>query len=314
MKSVRVFAPATVANMGCGFDVMGMTLEGVGDTLTVSLSERRPENGKFGLTIENRSGVVLPSNIEENVVTPALRAMAEQWDEPLNVSVVIEHKILPGSGIGSSSASSAAAVFGLNYLLGRPFSEMDMIRFAMEGERLVSGGVAHADNAGPAVAGGIMLIRGYTPFDYVKIAPPRGLFTAVVHPHITVSTRESRAVMPREISVRDAVTQWGNVGGLVAGLLIEDLGLVGRSLCDVVAEPYRKHFIPGYDKLKEEIASHGALASNIAGSGPSVFALCQSLSIAREVGTVMGMHFREQDIECDVYIGSVSSQGARVVE
>lgn len=314
MKSIRVFAPATVANMGCGFDIMGMTLEGVGDTLTVSLSERKPETGSLGLTIENRSGVELPTDIEKNVITPALRAMAAEWGRPLNVSVVIEHKILPGSGIGSSSASSAAAVYGLNQLLGRPFGESDMIRFAMEGERLVSGGVAHADNAGPAIAGGVLLIRGYEPLDYVRINPPRGLYTAVVHPHITVSTRESRAVMPREISVRQAVTQWGNVAGLVAGLLTEDLPLIGRSVCDVVAEPHRKHFIPGYDALKEAIARDGALASNIAGSGPSVFALCNSLEVARRVGATMSTHFRGLAIENDVYVGTISALGARVLE
>lgn len=309
-KSIRVFAPATVANLGCGFDIMGMTLDGVGDTLTIAISDSNTTT----LTIENRSGVELPARVEDNVITPALMAMVEERGITLNIHVVIEHKILPGSGIGSSSASSAAAVFGLNELLDRPFSTTDMIRFAMEGERLVSGGVAHADNAGPAVAGGIMLIRGYDPLDIINIPVPRSLYTAVVHPHITVSTRQSRAVMPHEISVRDAVTQWGNVGGLVAGLLTEDLALVGRSLRDVVAEPYRKHFIPGYDALKAEIAAAGALASNIAGSGPSVFALCDSSAVADGVGECMKNHFSALGIECDVYTGPISPVGARVIE
>lgn len=307
-QSIRVFAPATVANLGPGFDIMGMAIEGGGDKIEMRITEGDR------LIIHNESGIDLPSATDKNVITPALRAMTEAYGKPLHIDITIQHKILPGSGIGSSAASSAAAVFALNELLGKPFSEAELITFAMEGERLVSGGTAHADNVGPAVAGGIVLIRGYAPLDYIRIPVPRMLHAAVIHPHITVNTKESRAVMRKEIPMHDAVTQWGNVGGLVAGLLTEDMALVGRSLQDVVAEPYRKQFIPEYDRLKADIAGAGALASNIAGSGPSVFALCTSMEAAQQVGQVMQQHFAKLKIEADLYTGQVSGTGARVIE
>lgn len=307
-KEVEIFAPATVANLGPGFDIMGMAIEGAGDLLRIRIA---PGNS---LSIRNDSDQSLPGDIEKNVVTPALRALLAAWGRPLAVEVVILKKIRPGSGIGSSSASSAAAVVGLNELLGRPFDEQQLITFAMEGERLVSGGTAHADNAGPAVAGGIMLIRGYEPLDYIRIPVPGNLCAAVIHPHITVNTLESRAVMRKEIPQRDAVTQWGNVAGLVAGLLTSDMGLIGRSLKDVIAEPYRKGFIPGYDDLKTALYGvNGVLGSNIAGSGPSVFALCDGRQAAALAGEAMKKHFAAMNIEADLYAGPVSGQGARVI-
>lgn len=307
-KEIEIFAPATVANLGPGFDIMGMAIPGVGDVIRMRIA---PGDS---LTIRNESGVPLPDDIEKNVVTPALRAMVAAWGEPLAIEVTIREKIRPGSGIGSSSASSAAAVAGLNELLGRPFGQRELITFAMEGERLVSGGTAHADNAGPAVAGGIMLIRGYDPLDYIRIPVPERLCAAVIHPHITVNTLESRAVMRKEIPLRDGVAQWGNVGGLVAGLLTADMGLVGRSLKDVIAEPYRKRFIPEYDRLKAALASaSGVLGSNIAGSGPSVFALCDGPQAAAAAGEIMSAHFAELGIEADLYTGPVSEKGAYVI-
>lgn len=307
-RNIRIYAPATVANLGPGFDIMGMAIEGAGDILQMNIA---PGDS---LIIRNESGFPLPGDVEKNVITPAVRAMLDAWGGSLSVEVTILQKIRPGSGIGSSSASSAAAVVGLNELLGNPFDQRQLITFAMEGERLVSGGTAHADNAGPAVAGGIVLIRGYDPLDYIRIPVPERLYAAVIHPHITVNTLESRAVMRKEIPQRDAVTQWGNVGGLVAGLLTSDMGLVGRSLKDVVAEPYRKHFIPGYDELKAALAStEGVLGSNIAGSGPSVFALCNGPEAAAKAGEVMAGHFKNIGIAADLYAGPVSEKGAHVI-
>lgn len=307
-REIEIFAPATVANLGPGFDIMGMAIGGAGDILRMRIA---PGDS---LSIRNDSDQPLPDDIEKNVITPALRALLEAWGSPLAVEVTFIEKIRPGSGIGSSSASSAAAVVGLNELLGRPFDEQQLITFAMEGERLVSGGTAHADNAGPAVTGGIMLIRGYEPLDYIRIPVPERLCAAVIHPHLTVNTLESRAVMRKEIPLRDGVTQWGNVGGLVAGLLTGDMELIGRSLKDVIAEPYRKGFIPEYDNLKAALAvTHGVLGSNIAGSGPSVFALCDGPEAATRAGEVMVSHFERLGIAAELYAGPVSRQGARIL-
>lgn len=307
MKHIKVFAPGTVANLGCGFDVMGLTLDGVGDLMEVGV-----EPGAEGLSIRNESGVPLPDDVEENVVTPAVRAMLEAYGRPVRVEIRLLEKIVPGSGIGSSAASSAAAVYGINELLGRPFSGKRLVEFAMQGEALL-GGTAHADNVGPALLGGVVLIRGYEPFDIVRLPVPDNFFYAVVHPDIVVSTKMAREVLPREIPLAKAVTQWGNVGGLVAGFALRDVALIGRSMQDVVVEPYRKGFIPDYDELKAAALDEGALALNIAGSGPSVFALTADYAEACRVADRMKAHFAARNIGCRTYAGRVSNAGARVV-
>lgn len=307
IRTIKVFAPATVANLGCGFDVMGMAIDGTGDMLEVSV-----EDGS-GLEIVNKSDVKLPSDIENNVITPAVRALLAAYGKDVKVTVTVLHKILPGSGIGSSAASSAGAVFGLNELLGRPFGEEDLVRFSMEGESLIGGGAKHADNVGPAIMGGVVLIRGYEPLDIIKLPVPDNFYSTVVHPHITVTTKDGRNVLPREIPLKTAITQWGNVGGLVAGLTLNDMALVGRSVQDAVAEPARKHFIPDYDDLKSDLLTAGALAVNIAGSGPAVFALADSMPKAETLGRVMSAHFSERGIEADIYPSKISGRGARVV-
>lgn len=308
MKSIRVFAPASVANMGCGFDVMGMVMDAAGDIMTVEIDEG------LGLEIENRSGVDLPAEVEDNVVTPAIMAFLAEYGKPMKIKVIIESKIHPGSGIGSSAASSCGAVFAMNELLGRPFSMERLVEFAMEGEKLISGGVAHADNVAPCLLGGVVLIRGYKPLDIIKLPVPSGFHCTVVHPDIVVSTKMAREVMPKEIPVRDAVRQWGNVGGLVAGLTLGDVDLVGRSMVDIVAEPCRKRFIPGFEILRDKVLKAGALAMNIAGSGPSVFALSKDDVTALEVAEIMKEHFAFLEIGSRVYTASVSSRGVRIAE
>ncbi len=305
MNRVRVFAPATVANMGCGFDIMGMTLDGVGDVLSVEV-----EMGD-GLEIENQSDVELPDDIEKNVITPAVRALMAAYGEPRKVKVVVEKKISPGSGIGSSAASSAAAVYALNKALGEPFADERLVEFAMEGEKLISGGTPHADNVGPSLLGGVVLLRGYDPLDIVHLPVPDNFCCTVAHPAIMVSTRMAREVLPKDIPLRTAVKQWGNVAGLVAGLALKDVFLVGRAMRDVVVEPYRKQFIPGFDALREKVMEAGALAFNISGAGPSVFALSADMDVAEKVGAIMRAHFAT--VGSDVYVCKVSNRGARVL-
>lgn len=306
-KSVRVFAPGTVANMGCGFDVMGMALHGAGDILSVSVS------AGDGLVIENKSDVELPTDLDKNVITPAVRALMKEFGEPRMVEVVVENKISPGSGIGSSAASSAGAVYALNEALGCPFSQEKLVEFAMEGEKLISGGTPHADNVGPAILGGVVLMRGYEPLDIVRLPVPDDFFCSVVHPDIMVSTKDARAVLPKDITLRSAVKQWGNVAGLVAGLALKDVHLIGRSMVDSIVEPHRKQFIPGFDELRAAVLEAGALAVNISGAGPSVFAVSPDLDTASKVGDIMSEHFRKMGIGSDIYVGTVSNQGARVL-
>ncbi len=312
MKTVKIFAPATVANLGCGFDIAGMAIDSTGDVLEVGA-----EPGS-GLTLDNASGVELPADIEDNVTTPAVRALlaayiAEKGGSDHRVHITILKKILPGSGIGSSAASSAAAVYGLNEVLGRPFNPERLVEFAMEGESLIGGGAHHADNVGPAILGGVVLIRGYEPLDIVQLPVPGNFYASVVRPHITVTTKEGRGVLPSEIPLKTAVKQWGNVGGLVAGLALGDIDLVGRSMCDAVAEPVRKRFIPGYDELKAALFAAGAAGANIAGSGPAVFAVCDTAAGAERICEVMAAHFASRSIPFDVYSSKISNRGTRII-
>ncbi len=307
MKKIKVFAPASIANLGCGFDIMGMALDEVGDVLEMCL-----DGEGSGIAISNGTDVPLPEDPEDNVITPVIRKFFALTGHSGRVEVRILKKIYPGSGIGSSAASSAAAAFGINELFGAPLSEEDVVVCAMEGENLASGGY-HADNAAPAVMGGITLIRGYDPLDIIKLPVPGNLYCPVIHPHLTVSTKEARSILPKEIPMHTAITQWGNVGGLVAGLCTGNIELVGRAMRDAVAEPYRKGFIPGFDELRAKLLGAGALAMNISGSGPSVFALANRGDIAQRVGAIMERHFAQQGILSETYVVKVSNKGARLI-
>lgn len=304
--TVKVFAPASIANMGSGFDIMGMALDEVGDVLEMTSSDGE------GITIANDTDVSLPEDIEDNVITPVIRKFLEMTGLRAHIDVRILRKIFPGSGIGSSAASCAAAAFGMNELFGQPLEENDLVVCAMEGENLASGGY-HADNAAPAVMGGIVLIRGYEPLDLIKLPVPGNLYCVVIHPHLVVSTKEARSILPKEVPMHKAIEQWGNVGGLVAGLYSGDIKLIGRSMRDVVAEPYRKKFIPGFDDLREKLLRAGALAMNISGSGPSVFAVADKMDTAHKVASAMNSHFNEYSVYYQTFTVKVSNKGARLL-
>lgn len=306
MKKVKVFAPASIANMGCGFDIIGFTLDEVGDVLEMTMSEGD------GITIENETDIPLPEDIEMNVITPVIRKFLDIMDRKAQIDVKVLRKIYPGSGIGSSAASSAAAAYGMNALFGYPLSDEELVECAMEGENLASGGY-HADNAAPAVMGGIVLIRGYEPLDLIKLPVPGNFFCTVIHPDIVVTTKQAREILPKNVPLHDAISQWGNVGGLVAGLYSGDISLVGRAMKDVIAEPYRKEFIPGFDELRQKASDAGALAMNIAGSGPSVFALADRFGIAARVGKIMKEHFDSRGIGYEAYTVKVSNNGAKIL-
>lgn len=307
MEKITVFVPASIANMGCGFDIMGMAIESSGDIVRMEMSEGD------GIEIVNRTDYDLPVSVEDNVMTPSIRAMLTAAGVKCHIKVTLMCKIRPGSGIGSSAASAAAAVFALNQLLGKRFSDKELVEFAMEGEALSSGGAKHADNVAPALLGGIVLICSYHPFEYIRIPFPESFHAAIAHPHITVRTSDSRAVLPKEIPLKDAILQWANVGGLVAGFMNKDMGLVGRSMRDAVVEPHRKKFIPGFDELKAELMASGAKAFNISGSGPSVFALCDDDKTAQELCIKMEQHFASLGIKADAFVAHGDNSGARMI-
>ncbi len=251
MKEIKVSAPGTVANLVCGFDVLGLCLDEPFDIMQVKLLDEKK------IIIRSADGYDLPSDPALNTAGAPLIAMLEELDQTLGFDVLIEKRIKPGSGIGSSAASAAGAVVAANHLLGNIFSKKDLVRFAMFGEKVASG-VKHADNVAPCIYGGVTLIRSIFPLDIVSIPTPL-LYITVVHPQIEVRTADARQILRKEVLLKDAIRQWGNIAGLVAGFTQHDYELIGRSLEDVIIEPVRSMLIPGFDEVKKNCIEAGAL-------------------------------------------------------
>jgi homoserine kinase len=239
--------------------------------------------------------------------------MLKALESNAGVEIVLHKKLPLGSGMGSSAASSAAALVGMNYLLDQPYSREQLLPFAMEAERIACGS-AHADNVAPSLMGGFVLIRGYDPLDVTRIPTPSDLYCTLVHPHLELKTEDSRRVLKATIPMKDAITQWGNIAGLVVGLMKPDYGLIMRSLNDVVAEPIRSVLIPGFNVIKAEAIRNGALGAGISGSGPTIFALSTEYSIAENVGRAIQLQFEKLKLKSEVYVSKINAVGARVVE
>lgn len=306
-KKIRAKAPATVSNLNCGFDVLGLALDGPYDTVEVELTE----SGVVEIVELSGCGS-LSLDPGKNVVGAVLKAVADRIGGGTGFRIRLEKGIRPGSGIGSSGASAAAAAFAANQLLGGIFSKHETVLFAMEGERLASGS-AHADNVAPAIYGGITLVRSYEPLDIVQVNVPEELYCVVIHPESEIKTSVARGILDREIPLATAVKQWGNLAGLVAGLYSENYDLIGRSLIDHVAEPKRAGLIRGFDSLRAAAVAGGALGSGISGSGPSVFALCQGRETASAVMNGMSRAMHSEGIAFDAYLSVISPVGARII-
>lgn len=302
MTSIKIFCPATIANLNCGFDVLGLCLEGVGDEMIIRKSAEK------GIKITKITGGDLPLATEKNVAGVAALAIIKELNLDFGFEIEIHKKIKAGSGIGSSSASAAGAVFGINELLGKPFTKHELVDFAMKGEAIASGS-EHADNVAPCLLGGFTLVRGYKPLDVIRIESPIELYAVVLHPHIEVKTADARAVLRPMIAMKDAITQWGNLGGLIAGLYTQDYNLISRSLNDVIVEPARKHLIPNFDEVKNTALKNGALGSGISGAGPSIFALCKGQESAERVAFAMSESYQDTRIAFDMHISKVNSNG-----
>ena len=307
MNQIKVFCPATIANISCGFDVLGVALDGVGDEMIVSKTSEK------GIRITKLEGQELPMETLQNVAGVAGLAFLQESDYEGGFDIEIYKKIKAGSGIGSSAASSTGAVWAMNELLGKPFSKLELVKFAMEGERLASG-VAHADNVAPALFGGFTLVRSYDPLDVVPIPSPSDLFATVIHPQIEVKTSDSRKILKTNITLADGIKQWGNVGGLIAGLFTSDYDLIGRSLVDHIVEPIRSILIPGFDEVKSEALKAGALGCGISGSGPSIFALGKGETIAKRVGEAMKEVYQNIGVDYDVHVSRVNTEGIKILK
>ena len=224
------------------------------------------------------------------------------------------HKKMPfGSGLGSSAASSVAGVFAVNELMGQQLNTEELLKFALEGERVASGS-AHADNVAPSLMGGFVLIRSYDPLDIIKIKTPEKLNAVIIHPDIEINTKDARNILKKNVPIKSAIRQWGNVGGLIAGLTMNDFGLISRSMEDVIIEPVRSMLIPGFDQVKSAALQSGALGCGISGSGPSIFALSNATDLAGKIGTAMQDQFAQIGIKSEIFISKINQQGPVILD
>jgi len=306
MDSVRVQAPATVSNVVCGFDCLGFALSEPFDEIIVRKTD------ETGIFIIHKDGYGLPTDPNRNVAGVALRALLEVLNADFGFSVEITKNIKPGSGIGSSSASSCGAVFAANVLIGNRFTKFELADFAMEGEKLASG-ARHADNVAPIIFGGFTLVRSIDPLDIVSIDFPP-LYATVIHPQIEIKTADARAILPKDVPLASAIKQWSNLGSLVAGLSKGDIQLIARSMEDFIVEPVRKSLIPKFDEVKAASMDAGAIGGGISGSGPSIFMLSDSEKTAENVAAAMNSVYSQTDIEFNIYVSAIASDGVRIAE
>jgi homoserine kinase len=307
MQSVSVFAPASVANVSCGYDVLGLALEKPGDKVSMHL------NGSGKITLDKIEGDDgrLPLDPVKNIVTAVVKYYLDQLGVSQGVNVELYKQMPFGSGLGSSSASAVAGLVAINELMGNPLTREQLLPLAMEGERLACGN-AHADNVAPALLGGVVLIRSYDPLDVIRLPYPESLRVAVLYPYVEIPTMEARKILKTSVPITDAIKQWGNVGGLVAGFCTHDIKLIGRSMEDFIIEPVRAMLIPNFYEMREIAMENGALGFGISGSGPSVFALCDNDKIATGILDKLAKHLEVADIGSNQYISAINGQGAIV--
>lgn len=308
MKLIRAFAPATVANVCCGFDILGFAVDSPGDEVILTL---RDDDLVQVISIEGDGGK-LPREAEKNTASVAVLSFLKSIGSKQGVDIELKKNLPLGSGMGSSAASGAAALVAINELLGNPLTREQLVPHAMEAERIACGS-AHADNVAPSLLGGFVLVRNYHPLDIIKIEAIESLFCSLIHPHLELKTEDSRKVLRHSVSLKDVVTQTGNIAGLMLGLTKPDYALIGRSLNDVIAEPTRSAFIPGFDAMRSMAIDSGALGFGISGSGPTVFALSETLAKAQAVARAVKIEFEKRQLKADVFVSKVNPLGAYVI-
>lgn len=309
MNEVKIFAPATVANVGCGYDTIGFAIDGLGDEIT--LTKRNDSQ----LVIKEIIGAELPMIPEENVASIAIQALLDHLDSKQGFDIIIKKLFKPGSGLGSSASSAAGAVFAANILLGDPIEEkQDLIKFALEGEAFASK-CYHADNVAPSLMGGFNVIRSYEPeLDIFQVNVPSDLWVLIIFPDVVIKTAESKKLIPTILSIKDARDQWSNVAGLIQAFNVHDFELLKKSVTDLVAEPVRKSLIPGYDDIKDLAFDHGSVGFNISGSGPSMFAFFKNEKDMVRVKPEIAKFYQNQNLSVILHSSKINLHGCEIVE
>lgn len=306
MNEIKIFSPATVANVSCGFDVLGFCLDSVGDAMVIRKTTKK------GIHITKIEGFDLPFETELNVAGVSALAMYNVIDVDFGFEIEIYKNIKPGSGIGSSAASAVGSVFGMNELLGKPFNKTQLTEFAIKGEALASK-CEHADNLAPALFGGFTLVKSISPMQILAIPSPEDLYATIIHPQIEIKTSEARAILPKQIALSDAITQWANFGSLIHGLHTSDYDLIKESLHDVVVEPHRSKLIPHFNDVKESAIKAGALGAGISGSGPSIFTLSKGMQNAKNVEDIINKVYSKTNIEFDIHVSKINTEGVKII-
>ena len=308
MNYLKIFAPATVANVSCGFDSMGFAVDTIGDEMTFT---KTVEKGVKITKITGADGLSL--NPTKNAAGVVALAMLKLHPVNFGIEITMHKGYSPGSGLGSSAASSGGAAFGVNELLGKPFTQLELTKFSMLGEEAACG-TPIADNVAAAVYGGFVLIRSFNPLDIIKLPVPDELQLVAIHPQIEIKTKDAREVLPNKVPLKDAVSQWANVGGLVSGLYTDNYELISNSLTDVIVEPARKHLIPHFDLVKNEAIKAGALGAGISGSGPTIFALCKGNKTTKKVYQAIEDTYKDKNIDFNLFTSKINTQGVKILE
>lgn len=305
-NQIKIFSPATVANVSCGFDVLGFCLDHIGDEMIIRKSKEK------GIKITKIEGANLPSEVENNVAGVAALAIYNHAKPNCGFEIEIYKKIKPGSGIGSSSASASGVVFAINQLLGKPYNATQLTEFAMKGEAVASG-CEHADNIAPAIFGGFTLVKSTQPLQVVSLPTPSDLYATIIHPQIEVKTAEARAILPKKVDLQHAIHQWANVGSLVHALHTNNYDLLSQSVKDKIVEPYRSKLIPYFDDVKSVATKAGGLGTGISGSGPSIFTLSKGEQIAKNVEKAIQNVYSETDISFNIYVCKINTEGIKII-
>jgi homoserine kinase len=309
LTEVAVFAPATVANVVCAFDILGFALDEPGDEIFM----RKSDTPGVRITTITGDDGRLPREAEKNTVSACVQQfLSSLGRNDLGIEIELHKKMPIGSGLGSSAASTVGGLFAINELLGKPLTVHELLPFAIKGEELACGH-GHADNVAPALLGGFTLIRSYEPLDVIKLPIPTKLYCSVIFPHVDVPTRAAREMIRSKVALKDAVIQWGNISGLITGLFMEDYDLIGRSMKDVLIEPTRSILIPEFDEMRRIAHALGAISFGISGSGPSVFAFAENQEKAEVITKQIQHHLDLKGVGSNGYVSKVNQTGPRII-
>lgn len=306
MEYLHIFSPATVANVSCGFDSLGFAIDALGDEMTFT----KIEDPKVIIT--QITGADLPYETTKNAAGYVAQKMLDDASADFGLEITIHKGFSPGSGLGSSAASAAGAAFGVHQFLGEQFTKTELVKYAMLGEEVACGSQI-ADNVSAALFGGFVLIRSYDPLDIKSIPVPSELRAIALHPQVEIKTKDAREVLPENIPLKDAITQWANVGGLIAGLYDNDYDLISNSLQDIIVEPHRKNLIPGFDEVQKSGTKSGALGAGISGSGPTIFALCKGDASQQQVFEAMKNTYSKTEIPFHIYQSKINKEGIKIL-